>query len=159
MAGHLTFDEAENFCEWRGKRFLTRQELIRYGYTEMRDDLAPPLVSGRTYLYPTGGSPTGANCLHACGAVNGNPTDKRDFSDYLTRGYGRALVGTTKAGVNRLFDMSANVWEWASLDDGQSAAIMGGSWWYGTAQMKADHNETKPRNMAAVHIGFRFIGG
>ncbi len=158
-AVHITFDEAENFCKWRGKRLPTRQEWIRYGYTEMRDDPAPPFVSGRTYPYPTGDSPTGANCLNACGAANGNPAGKRDFSDYLTRGYGHAPVGTTKAGVNGLFDMGANVWEWAGLDHGQSAATMGGSWWYGTAQMKADYGATKPRDMAAIYIGFRCIGG
>ena len=77
--------------------------------------------------------------------IKENSADKKEFSDYLTRGYGHALVGTTKAGVNGLFDMVAK------------AAIMGGSWWYGAAQMKADYGATKPRGMAAVYIGFRCI--
>ena len=95
--------------------------------------------------------------LGACGAVKGNPVGKQEFSDYLNRGYGHARVGTTKAGVNGLFDMGANVWEWARSDQGATAATMGGSWWYGAAQMKADYGATKPRDMAATYIGFRCI--
>jgi len=34
---------------------------------------------------------------------------------------------------------------------------MGGSWWYGATQMKADYGATKPRDMAAIYIGFRCI--
>ena len=154
-AVHITFDEAEDFCKWQGKRLPTRQEWINYGYTEMRDNPPPPFVSGRTYPYPTGDSPNGANCLGACGAVKGNPAGKQEFSDYLNRGYGHARVGTTKAGVNGLFDMGANVWEWARSGKGATAATMGGSWWYGAAQMKAHYGATKPRDMAAIYIGFR----
>ena len=155
-AVHTNFDEAEIFCKWRGQRLPTRQERIRLGYTEMRDDPSPPFVSGRTYLYPTGDIPTGANCLNACGPANGNPAGKRHFSDHLTRGYGHAPAGTTEAGVNGLFDMGANVWEWASLDHGQSAATVSGLWWDGAAQMRADY---KPRDMATIYIGFRHIDG
>ena len=66
-------------------------------------------------------------------------------------------MGTTKVGVNGLFDMGANVWEWARADQGATAATMGGSWWYGAEQMKVDYGATKPRNMAAIYIGFRCI--
>ena len=156
-AVHITFDEAEDFCKWQGKRLPTRQEWISYGYTEMRDNPPSPFVSGRTYPYPTGDSSNGANCLGACGAAKGNPAGKKEFSDYLNRGYGHARVGTTKAGVNGLFDMGANVWEWARSDQGAIAATMGGSWWYGAAQMKAHYGATKPRDMAAIYIGFRCI--
>ena len=67
------------------------------------------------------------------------------------------LWGRTRNGVNGLFDMGANVWEWASLGDGQQQATLGGSWWYGARQMQADYGATKPRDMAAVYIGFRCI--
>ncbi len=136
----------------------TLQEWICYGYTGLRDDQALPFVSGWTYLYPTGNSPTEANCLKACGTANGNPDGKRDFSDYFTCRYGHASVGNTKPGVNGLFDMGANVWEWADLDCGQFAAIMGGPWWYESAQMRTECSATKLRDMAARYIGFRCIG-
>jgi formylglycine-generating enzyme required for sulfatase activity len=31
----------------------------------------------------------------------------------------------------------------------------GGSWWYGAAQMRADHLQSKPPATAVVYIGFR----
>ena len=77
----------------------------------------------------------------------------------MIRGDGHAPVGITKVGVNGLFEMGANVWGWASIDHEQLAAIMFGSWGYGSAQMRADYVEMKPRDMAAIYIGFRCIVG
>jgi formylglycine-generating enzyme required for sulfatase activity len=31
----------------------------------------------------------------------------------------------------------------------------GGSWWYGSAQMRADHLQGKPPETTVVYIGFR----
>ena len=136
----------------------TRRAWIRYGYNEIRDDPVLPFVSGRTYAYPTGDSPIRANCLKACGAAYGNPASKSDFSDYLTCGFGRFQMSTIKAGVNSFFDTGANAREWAGLDHRGWAATMGGSWWYGTAQMRADYDATNSHDMPAVYIGFGFIG-
>jgi sulfatase modifying factor 1 len=78
----------------------------------------------------------------------------------LMRGHGHARVGTTKQGINGLYDMGANVWEWALISpEDQQQATMGGSWWYGSEQMKADYGATKPREMAVVYIGFRCYDG
>ena len=76
----------------------------------------------------------------------------------LKRGFGHAPAGVSKRGVNGLYDMGANVWEWAELANsiGQQAT-MGGSWWYGARQMQADYGATKPQDMAVVYIGFRCI--
>ena len=61
----------------------------------------------------------------------------------------------TKAGVNGLFDMGANVWEWTE-DGGESEKrTRGGSWWYDSFRMRADDSATKPKDMAVVYIGFR----
>ena len=107
-------------------------------------------MTGLTYSYPTGDSPEGANCLRDCGS-----TPAIDYSARLTRGIGHALAGTTKAGVNGLFDMGANVWEWTENNSSDEKSTRGGSWWYGSFLMKADNRITKPRDMAAVYIGFR----
>ena len=156
-AVHITYDEAQAYCEWRGARLSTRDEWIRYAYTEHRMAPASPFVAGKTYPYPTGDTPIGANCLRDCGNATGNPVNKTDYSEYLMRGYGHAKTGSTLSGVNGLYDMGANVWEWATSGDGRQQPTMGGSWWYGATQMTADYGATKPRDMAVVYIGFRCI--
>jgi hypothetical protein len=70
-----------------------------------------------------------------------------------------ARTGRTPAGVNGLFDMGGNAGEW--VDDPPAASAnterrtRGGSWWYGTAQMQAEHHQAKPADTAVVYIGFR----
>ena len=156
-AVHITFDEAMAYCDWRGQRLPHRDEWIRAGYTELRPDPPASFQRGMTYEFPTGNSPDGANCLAECGADLRPIAGKRDYSRYLDRGFGHAPAGQTKAGVNGLFDMGANVWEWAVMGNGSSQATMGGSWWYGADQMRSDYGATKPRDMAVVYIGFRCI--
>ena len=82
---------------------------------------------------------------------------KERFQPVLYRGAGHAPIGITRPGVNGLFDMGANVWEWASDAEISDAGIsnnsgeqatMGGSWWYGKRQMQADYGATKPSDMA-----------
>ena len=60
-------------------------------------------------------------------------------------------------GVNGLYDMGANVWEWANIKNKNYKATKGGSWWYGKEQMHFNHIARKDRNMSAVYIGFRCI--
>ena len=156
-AVHITFDEAEAFCIWQGKRLPTRDEWISFAYTEQRPLPPQPFVTGRTYPYPTGDRPFGANCLDGCGMEDNAPDGKVDYSSVLFRGAGHARAGSTRQGVNGLYETGANVWEWARIHDDPYQATMGGSWWYGAYQMKADTGATKPRDMAAVYIGFRCI--
>ena len=156
-AVHVTYDEARAYCDWRGARLPSREEWVQHAYTERRAAPPAPFVFGKTYPYPTGDAPFGANCLQDCGNDTGNPVGKVDYGAFLMRGYGHAKAGSTISGVNGLYDMGGNVWEWATTGDGWQQATMGGSWWYGATQMKADYGATKPRDMAAVYIGFRCI--
>ena len=39
-------------------------------------------------------------------------------------------------GVNGLYDMGANVWEWAFIGQGPQQGTMGGSWCYGHGRWK-----------------------
>jgi len=149
-AVHVTFGEAKSYCAWAGKRLPTDREWMLAAYTEKRANPPAPFIAGKTYPYPTGDRPDGANCLGDCGA-----TPAIDYTSVLTRGKGPAPAGFTKAGVNGLYDMGANVWEWVDTDVGGEKITRGGSWWYGGAQMHAGYQATKPPDMAVVYIGFR----
>lgn len=148
-AVHVTYDEAAAFCKWSGKRLPRDAEWGEAAYTERR--VSPPagFVTGKTYPYPTGDQPLGANCLGDCGVV------KTVASAVTSRGRGHAATGSTRQGVNGLWDMGGNAWEWVDSGGAQDKRTRGGSWWYGAASMRDDHQQSKPRDTAVVYIGFR----
>ena len=149
-AVHLTFDEASQYCQWRGARLPTDAEWMQAAYTESRTQPSAPFQTGVTYPYPTGETPIGTNCLDGCGNVS-----HLGYADRLMRGSGPVRVGSTTAGVNGLYEMGANVWEWVDGGSPRARITRGGSWWYGPERMHRDDQATKPPDTAVVYIGFR----
>ena len=111
----------------------TADEWRRAAYTEMRADPADGFVTGKTYVYPVGDKPDG---------MNNNRS-------------GHVEVGTTRRGVNGLYDMGGNAWEWLADRRGDDALTAGGSWWYGPEMTRAEGAQWKAASFYAVYIGFR----
>jgi formylglycine-generating enzyme len=132
-AVHLSWAEAREYCQAVGGRLPTRAEWQQAAYTELRDQPTDGFVKGRTYPYPVGDQPDGMN----------NSRQRH------------VAVGTTKRGVNGLFDMGGNAWEWLADRQGDDALTAGGSWWYGPEQTRASGIQWKPAKFYAVYIGFR----
>ncbi len=139
-AVHVTWAEASAYCAWAGGRLPSAAEWRQAAYTEARAAPPPPFAAGRTYRYPTGDVPTGMN-------LQGD-------GDGFAR---HAPVGRTAAGVNGLFDMGGNVWEWAVDSRGPDRLTMGGSWWYGPAQAESEGAQWKPAEFYAVYVGLRCV--
>lgn len=139
-AVHLTWAEARAFCQDAGGDLPTQAQWKRAAYTELRSNPPAPFVQGKTYEYPTGDSGQGANVK---GAADGWER--------------HAPVGRTRAGVNGLYDMGANVWEWLLDAQGKSRLTAGGSWWYGPSQMRVEGMQYKPDDVYVVYIGFRCV--
>ena len=141
-AVHLDFAEAQAYCRWAGGRLPTGAEWQTAGFTELRELPPAPWQKGRTYPWATGESSQGANTSDA------DPWPRA------------APAGATKQGVNGLYDMGANVWEW-TIDSpdgkGRERRTVGGSWWYSAFNMKADVQAFKPADFYAVYIGFRCV--
>lgn len=156
-AVHVNFHEAQAFCRWAGGGLPTDAQWVSAAYTEQRAQPAPGFIAGRTYTYPTGDTPAGAQCLGDCGPASRDRATAQGAR--LLRGHGHARVTATPAGVNGLHDMGANAWEW--VDEPAGAAgntprrTRGGSWWYGEGPMRVDQPQEKQADMAVVYIGFR----
>ena len=132
---HLTSQEAQQFCKHAGGRLPSAKEWRLAAYTESREQATGGYRRGKTYTYPVGNSPEGMN-----------NSRKR-----------HVIAGSTRRGVNGLYDMGANVWEWLADRRGDEALTIGDSWWYSAEMTQSSRAQYKPANFAAIYIGFRCV--
>jgi sulfatase modifying factor 1 len=136
-AVHVTWDEANRFCRWRGGRLPTASEWRRAAYTELRSQPDAEFVTQKTYRFPVGDTPNG---------MNTNGSDPWPL---------HVRAALTKKGVNGLYEMGGNVWEWLADRRNGDALTAGGSWWYDAEQTTAEAMQWKPAAFYAVYVGFR----
>ena len=151
-AVHLNQKEAELICRHFGKRLPTVAEWTSGAFLEQRDNPPSGYTKGQRYPYPGGSTPKSSHCLSGCGDYTGLAP-----SGALNRGTGHVTAGTTKPGVNGLFDMGGNVWEWTSTERNGGFITRGASWWYGSERQQESDVESKSGDIAVVYIGFRCV--
>ena len=151
-AVHLTFDEAQKICQHEGKRLPRDTEWVNAAYVEQRSPAPDGFVSGKRYRYPNGDSARQSHCLEGCTSLKGTAP-----AGSLWRGTGHVPVMTTRPGVNGLYDMGGNVWEWVDTGSGDERVTRGASWWYDASRQVADDLATKPKDTRVGYIGFRCV--
>lgn len=151
-AVHLNHKEAESICRFYGKRLPTDAEWVSAAFVEQRSNPPKDFVRGQRYPYPGGSNPSVSHCLTGCGDYQGLAP-----SGALNRGTGHVTTKTTKPGVNGLYDMGGNVWEWTSTERNGGYITRGASWWYGPERQRETDVESKSSDIAVVYIGFRCV--
>lgn len=151
-AVHLTFDEAQAVCHHFKKRLPTDAEWVAAAYLEQRNQPPAGFIQGKRYTYPGGDNAQSSHCLNGC--LNRQGTAPRGS---LMRGTGHLPVMQTPAGVNGLYDMGGNVWEWVDAPAGPERITRGSSWWYDAARQLESDVATKPVDTRVAYIGFRCV--
>ena len=151
-AVHLNQKEADSICRFYGKRLPTDAEWTSAAFLEQRSNPPTGYIKGQRYSYPGGVNPTTSHCLSGCGDYRGLAP-----AGALNRGTGHVQTGTTKPGVNGLYDMGGNVWEWTATERNGGYITRGASWWYGPERQQESDVESKPSDIAVVYIGFRCV--
>ena len=151
-AVQLTFDEAQQICQHAGKRLPQDSEWVNAAYVEQRSQAPAGFIQGKRYLYPNGDTARESHCLEGCSAAKGTAP-----KGSLTRGTGHLPVMTTRPGVNGLYDMGGNVWEWVDTGKGDERVTRGGSWWYDASRQVMADLATKPKDTLVGYVGFRCV--
>ncbi len=139
-AVHITWHEASAYCRWAGGRLPTVQEWKIAAYTETRSLPPKPFQQGTIYKYPTGNKLKNVNL-------------KGDEDGYARH----APAGSTEQGVNGLYEMAGNVWEWTADVRGNYRFTIGGAFFSKPKRAKRGTERMRSASFYAVAVGFRCI--
>ncbi len=149
---HVSWDDADAFCAWRGKRLPTEAEWDRAA--------AAGNDGGGHARYPWGDEPA------PDGQWVGNVWQGDDFPDRDEAADGHtylAPVGSYAANALGVFDLGGNVWEWVDAwyrpdGAGGEKVLKGGSWLcaasYCEGYRNANRNHSAP-DSGLDNTGFR----
>ena len=151
-AVHLNFYEPKAIGAFFGKRLPTDSEWTTAAFTEQRTTPTQPFIKGKKYTYANGDTPKHSHCLNGCAGLRGVAP-----AGSLWRGTGHVPVMTTEAGVNGLYDMGGNVWEWIDTKSGTEQITRGASWWYGPENQLESNLASKPADTKVAYVGFRCV--
>jgi formylglycine-generating enzyme required for sulfatase activity len=130
----------------------TDVEWTNAAFLEQRANPPVGFVKGQRYPFPGGSNPSSSHCLSGCGDYKGLAP-----AGVLNRGTGHVSTNTTKPGVNGMYDMGGNVWEWTATERNGGFITRGASWWYGPERQQESDVEAKSGDIAVVYIGFRCV--
>jgi formylglycine-generating enzyme required for sulfatase activity len=151
-AVHLNFHEAKAICSFFGKRLPTDPEWTSAAFLEQRTSPPQPFVKGKRYTYPNGDTAKDSHCLNGCAGLKGTAP-----AGSISRGNGHVPVMTTQAGVNGLYDMGGNAWEWVDTAQGSEKVTRGASWWYGPENQLESNLASKSPDTKVAYVGFRCV--
>lgn len=151
-AVHLTFGEAQAICRHFNKRLPTDAEWVAAAFGEQRDVPPAGFIRGKRYAYPNGDTAQASHCLHGCSNRQGTAPKAS-----LNRGSGHLPVMQTTPGVNGLYDMGGNVWEWVNTAVGDERITRGSSWWYDASRQLESDVASKPVDTRVAYVGFRCV--
>jgi formylglycine-generating enzyme required for sulfatase activity len=145
----VTWFQAEQYCEWRGKRLPREQEWER----------AARWVDGRKYPWGQEGF-SGATLWANIADESAKQSLPPGFA--ITEGYNdgvsaTARVGSFRAGDSKegAQDMSGNVWEWVWDETTGGRGMRGGSWGDRPQHVRASNRASKDPKSWDAYRGFR----